>query len=247
MIAKLIAHGPTRDQAIIKLAQACDEVEVWPVKTNAGFLARCLEAPDFIAGDLDTGFIERNLETLTAPAQPSPAALSAAASAAMVAAEADAGAVGEEPASPWRELVGFRLNRAPETSVRLFRDGQAVVADAAPQVPSRAVLVTDDEQIVVFEAGEAFAFSGHPPSAETAEGAGSDGQVRAPMPGKVTAVSVKAGARVAKGQTLLVLEAMKMEHALTAPFDGKVESLSVKLGDQVVEGVVLATLAAGDT
>src|SRR5438067_9826643 len=79
MIAKLIAHAPTREAALAELAEACDGVEVWPVKTNAGFLARCLEAPDFIAGDVDTGFIGRNLEVLTAPAPPSPAALACAA------------------------------------------------------------------------------------------------------------------------------------------------------------------------
>ena len=97
MIAKLIAHAETREQALMELAEACDAVEVWPVKTNAGFLARCLEAPDFIAGDLDTGFIARNLESLAAPPEPSPAALSAAAEAAMAVDET----LSPDP-SPWR-------------------------------------------------------------------------------------------------------------------------------------------------
>jgi propionyl-CoA carboxylase alpha chain/3-methylcrotonyl-CoA carboxylase alpha subunit len=64
------------------------------------------------------------------------------------------------------------------------------------------------------------------------------------MPGKVTQLPVKAGDKVAKGQALLTLEAMKMEHALTAPFDGTVETVSVALGDQVSEGAVLAKLIA---
>jgi propionyl-CoA carboxylase alpha chain/3-methylcrotonyl-CoA carboxylase alpha subunit len=98
--------------------------------------------------------------------------------------------------------------------------------------------------VVVFESGDAFAFSLHPPSAEAAEGEGGDGQVRSPMPGKVTAVAVKAGDQVAKGQTLLTLEAMKMEYALTAPFDGKVASLAAEVGAQVAEGAVLAVLEA---
>ena len=68
--------------------------------------------------------------------------------------------------------------------------------------------------------------------------------VRSPMPGKVTQVSVKAGQAVKKGDPLLTLEAMKMEHALTAPFDGKVEALTAKVGDQVTEGTVLAKLSA---
>jgi biotin carboxyl carrier protein len=108
----------------------------------------------------------------------------------------------------------------------------------------RSVLVTGDDRIVVFEAGQAFAFGSHPPSAEAAEGAGGDGQVRAPMPGKVTAVAAKAGDRVEKGQALLTLEAMKMEYALTAPFAGKVAALAAKLGAQVTEGAVLAVLEA---
>jgi acetyl/propionyl-CoA carboxylase alpha subunit len=241
MIAKLIAYAPTREAAITELCEACDDVEVWPVRTNANFLARCLEAPDFIAGDVDTGFIDRNLAALTDPAEPSAAALSAAAAGAMLAGEDEL--IEPEP-SPWRELVGFRLNAEPANEVRLFRNGATVLARAAEDLQPRSVLITDADEIVVFEAGEAFCFATHPPSADEAEGAGSDGRVRAPMPGKVTAVSVKPGQRVEKGQTLLTLEAMKMEYALTAPLDGKVATLAARLGDQVVEGAVLATLEA---
>jgi len=242
MIAKLIAYAPTREQAIVDLAAACEDVEIWPVKTNAGFLARCLEAPDFIAGDVDTGFIERNLEGLTGSVDPSAAALAAAADGAMAASEA---ALEDAPPSPWRDLEGFRLNAPQARAVRLFRAGAAIVAEAADDLQPRSALITEDDEIVVFEAGEAFAFTTHPPSAHAAEGGGSDGQVRAPMPGKVTAVSVKSGDAVKKGDALLTLEAMKMEHALTAPFDGKVASLSAEVGAQVVEGAVLAVLETG--
>jgi acetyl/propionyl-CoA carboxylase alpha subunit len=238
MIAKLIAHAETREAALAELAEACDAVEVWPVKTNAGFLARCLEAPDFIAGDLDTGFIDRNLAELTAPPEPSPAALSAAAQAARVVDES------AEPApSPWRDLAGFRLNAPPETTVRLFLGGKPLIAEARETGAPRSVLLTDEGEIVVFEAGEAFVFAAHPPAIDQADAAG-DGQVRSPMPGKVTQLPVKAGDKVAKGQALLTLEAMKMEHALTAPFEGTVETVSVTLGDQVSEGAVLVKLVA---
>ncbi|HXA41172.1 MAG TPA: biotin carboxylase N-terminal domain-containing protein [Phenylobacterium sp.] len=237
MIAKLIAHAGTREQALSELAGACDAVEVWPVKTNAGFLARCLEQPDFIAGDVDTGFIERNLAELTAAPEPSPAALAAAAEAAMVVDETQA-----PDASPWRDLVGFRLNAPPQTRVRLFLHGKPVMAEASEIGAGRSVLLTDEDEIVVFEAGEAFVFAGHPPTADEA-GAAADGQIRSPMPGKVTGLSVKAGDTVTKGQGLLTLEAMKMEHALTAPFDGTVEEVSVQLGAQVSEGAVLAKLS----
>ena len=242
MIAKLIAHAPTREQALAVLAEACDGVEVFPVKTNAGFLARCLEAPDFIVGDVDTGFIERNLAELTAPAQPSPAALSAAATAALI---ADESGLSEDAPSPWRALAGFRLNAPPEMSVRLFHQGEVVMAMASDAAAPRSVLLTEDGDIVVFEAGETFAFAAHPPAADRIDAA-SDGQIRSPMPGKVTALAVEAGDAVTKGQPLVTLEAMKMEHALTAPFDGKVEALSVALGDQVSEGATLIKLTALD-
>ena len=238
MIAKLIAHAETREQALAELAEACDAVEVWPVKTNAGFLARCLEAPDFIAGDLDTGFIERNLAELAAPPQPSPAALAAAAEAAMVVDETLS-----PVSSPWRDLAGFRLNAAPETSVRLFLGGKPVICALNDMAAGRSVLLTDAQEIVVFEAGEAFVFSSQPPAADET-GAGSDGSIRSPMPGKVTGLSVKTGDGVVKGQALLTLEAMKMEHALTAPFDGTVEAVSVTLGAQVTEGAILVKLSA---
>jgi acetyl/propionyl-CoA carboxylase alpha subunit len=238
MIAKLIAHAETREQALAELAEACDEVEVWPVKTNAGFLARCLEAPDFIAGDLDTGFIERNLAELAAHPEPSPAALSAAAEAAMVVDETLT-----PDASPWRDLPGFRLNAPPEMTVRLFLAGKPVICAVNDMAAARSVLLTNDDEIVVFEAGEAFVFASHPPAADEA-GAAGDGAIRSPMPGKVTQLSVKAGETVKKGQSLLTLEAMKMEHALTAPFDGTVETVSVALGAQVTEGAVLVKLTA---
>ncbi|HEY8614825.1 acetyl/propionyl/methylcrotonyl-CoA carboxylase subunit alpha [Phenylobacterium sp.] len=242
MIAKLIAHAATREQAIADLCEACDGVEVWPVKTNAGFLSRCLEAPGFIGGDVDTGFIDRNLAELTTTPAPSAAALAAASAAALI---ADDSGIMEEPPSPWRELAGFRLNAAPETAVRLFLDGRPILAaPSESETEPRSVLLDDDGHLVVFEHGEAFAFATHPPSAGGGDGAAGDGQIRSPMPGKITAVAVKAGDVVAKGQPLLTLEAMKMEHAMTAPFDGTVETLAVEPGAQVVEGAVLVQLTA---
>ena len=236
MIAKLIAHAPTREQAIADLCEACSQVQVWPVRTNAGFLVRCLETPDFIAGAVDTGLIGREMEALTAPAEPSPEALATAGWAFREAVERRAAET-----TPWVDLKGFRLNAGPVATTRLFWADRAVEAEM-PAEPSRFIHVESDEEIVVFEAGEAFVFRDHPPVADR-EAAAGDGAIRAPMPGKVTQLSVKTGDRVAKGQTLLVLEAMKMEHALTAPFDGTVEEVAAELGAQVTEGTVLARLA----
>ncbi|MBI1197748.1 MAG: biotin/lipoyl-binding protein [Phenylobacterium sp.] len=236
MIAKLIAHAPTREQAIADLAEACAETEVFPVKTNAAFLVRCLESPDFIAGAVDTGLIGRELETLTAPAEPSPEALATAGWAFREVVERR-----EYEPTPWVDLKGFRLNAPPVTTTRLFLGEAPVEADLALE-PTRGLHVESDEEVVVFESGEAFVFRDHPPVAD-AETAG-DGQIRAPMPGKITGVAVKAGDKVAKGQALLTLEAMKMEHALAAPFDGTIEELTAELGAQVSEGTVLVRLAA---
>ena len=236
MIAKLIAYAPTREGATETLAQACAEVEVWPVKTNAGFLARCLDHPDFIAGDVDTSFIPTRIDQLAATAVPSDDLLTVAA-AAMLAEEADA-----EP-SPWSELTGFRMNAAPQTHLRLFLDGQPIEAPLPEGDLEADVLMTEDHQVVLFEAGETFVLSARPPLRSLDDAVG-DGQIRSPMPGKVVTVSVSVGDRVAKGQALLTLEAMKMEHALTAPFDAEVEAVLVSAGDQVSEGVALARLKA---
>jgi acetyl/propionyl-CoA carboxylase alpha subunit len=230
MIAKLIAHAPTREQAIAELAAACEAVEVWPVRTNAGFLARCLETPDFIAGSLDTGLIGRELEALTAPAQPSDEALA-------TAGWAFRGVAG---ASPWSAIQGFRLNAAPDETTRLFLDGAPVICPLG-DAPGRTVHRIETGAVVVFEGGEAFVFRDQPP-AGGAGGAAGDGQIHAPMPGKVTQVSVGAGDTVTKGQALLVLEAMKMEHTLAAPFDGTVEEMLTSVGAQVAEGLLLARL-----
>ena len=91
---------------------------------------------------------------------------------------------------------------------------------------------------------DAFAFSLSSSHTADAGGAGGSGSIFSPMPGKVIAVKVKAGDTVTKGQALLILEAMKMEHTLTAPFDGKVASLNASEGGQAVEGTVLAVIEA---
>ena len=239
MIAKLIAHGPTRQAAARRLAQACSEVQVWPVRTNAAFLARCLGEPDFLAGEVDTGFIAARQDALAQPPEPSPAVLSAAAQGLL----SQGPTTAAEPGGPWAALTGFRLNAPPQESLRLYRDGVAVDAPLDSGPLSADVLLDAAGAIVVFEAGEAYAFSGQAPATAAGEGPAGDGAVISPMPGKVVAVAVAQGDKVVRGQTLVTLEAMKMEHALTAAFDGVVEVLSVSVGAQVSEGVVLARLA----
>ena len=239
MIAKLIAHAPTRAGAAASLAAACREVEVWPVKANAGFLARCLSEPEFIAGAVDTGFIERKLDALITPPPPSRAVLAAAASA--LATRFDDGDV----FSPAEPLAGFRLNRAEPAPVRLALAGRVIV-HPAPRGELEADVLEAGDEVILFEGGEALAF--HEPRADASgpEAAAGDGVVRSPMPGKIVQVWVKPGEAVTKGQPLVTVEAMKMEHALTAPFDGVVTEIKGAAGDQVSEGAVLTILTTQD-
>jgi acetyl/propionyl-CoA carboxylase alpha subunit len=231
MTAKLIAHAPAREAAAMELAAACRSVEAWPVKTNAGFLARCLAYPDFIAGEVDTGFIEARMAELMPSSQPPEAALQAAARARVER---------EHDGSPWTALPGFRLNADARARVRLQRGDQRFTIELDPERPERGALACG-EAIVSFRDGEAFEFS-DPATIGVDEGASSDGAIRAPMPGKVVQVKAKAGARIAKGDPLVTLEAMKMEHALVAPFDAVVAEIPAEVGDQVTEGALLVRL-----
>ncbi|GAA4027070.1 acetyl/propionyl/methylcrotonyl-CoA carboxylase subunit alpha [Sphingomonas rosea] len=230
MIAKLVVHGDDRDEAIGLLASMLDEVEVWPVRTNAGFLFNCLLDEDFGAADLDTGFIERKLDDLV----PSPAADDLLWRAAAVIALAD-----EEPAI----LSGFRLNAPAQPSVVLSHGGErrrVVLADDEPYAEASGF--RDADRVVTFFEGQAYEF------AFAARGKGGalagDGSIVAPMPGKVTSVDVAAGDPVTKGQRLLTLEAMKMEHAMLAPFDGTVAELNASAGQQVQVDTLLAKVEA---
>ncbi|MEO8927509.1 MAG: biotin/lipoyl-containing protein, partial [Caulobacteraceae bacterium] len=240
MIAKLIVHAETRQAAAAALAVACRAVEVWPVKTNAAFLARCADDPDFQAGDVDTGFIGERLEFLTDKTAPT-LAPGAVAAVGRLESTADRGRI-----SPWgsgKGAVGFRLNAASVDTARVFVNGAAVEArfDFAVAEP---VLMAKDGGVVVFSDGQAFCLSPRSGADRTAAAGASDGAVRSPMPGRIASVAVAAGDAVTAGQTLVVLEAMKMEHALTAPFDGVVAQVTAAEGEQVSEGVTLVRLDA---
>ena len=224
MIAKVIAHGPTRDAARSALTQALDESAVWPLKTNAGFLVKALEHPDFVAARIDTGLIGREGEALMPPARPSDDAL------------ADAAA----SLTRGGGLAGFRLN-APVRSEGIFLlDGEAVTISYDPRQGGEGA-----DDVLVAQGGQVWCLT--PWRAAGAAGAdASDGAILSPMPGRVIAVAVAAGEAVTKGQKLLTLEAMKMEHSLTAPFDGTVAQLNAREGGQVSEGTLLVKIEKGE-
>jgi 3-methylcrotonyl-CoA carboxylase alpha subunit len=234
MIAKLIVSAPSREAAADKLARAAAKVEVWPVRTNAAFLARAAAHPDFVAGKIDTGFIERHAASLVPAAEP----------AAMVVADA-ARALLPEAVGPWSSLTGFRANALADRRIAVEIGGQVHLATVDTGDAAGRDRRVGQEQIL-FVDGEAWPFG--PPRADLAGGGAglSDGTLVAPMPGKVIAVEVTEGQSVTKGQKLLVLEAMKMEQAMLAPFDGVVVDLKASVGAQVTEGTVLARVEAAE-
>ncbi|HEX8225625.1 MAG TPA: acetyl/propionyl/methylcrotonyl-CoA carboxylase subunit alpha [Allosphingosinicella sp.] len=241
MIAKLIARGSTRDEAIGRLADALEQVEVWPVRTNAGFLARAAADPDFRAGDVDTGFIPSRIDRLVPDPAPAEGVWNLAATALMASSFGNGG-----EGDPWDSLRGFRANSAGDLRVALSQAGETRTVDAGGDPPLEGIATAAGENVLVFAAGQAFAFALPGAGGGGAGGAASDGSLVSPMPGRVISVEVREGDRVAKGQKLLTLEAMKMEHGLVAPFEGVVAELGAVEGAQVSEGTLLARVEKGE-
>jgi 3-methylcrotonyl-CoA carboxylase alpha subunit len=258
MISKIIAFGANRDAAIERSLAALAATRVYPVKTNGGFLGNCLRDDDFSAARLSTGLIAEKADTLI----PAGAPTRDAALAARAFLERDQTANSNDP---WAVKDGFRANADTKIHIRLEYESDSLdVALSAAPVKGRTIsagvgdetflldgkatsgrIVIEAESVIVFSDGRASRFSLPRPDA-AADGADAGGLVKAPMPGKVLSLNVAEGDTVAKGQKLLVLEAMKMEHALAAPRDGVIASVSIAAGDQVGEGDALVTLAEED-
>ena len=263
MIAKLIAHGQTRDEAREKLAVALEQTLLLGVTTNAPFLIALLRDETFANGAADTGYIEGNLARLAPPPPPVTALEIALVAAAL--AEAPFGGLLSGWNSRGPTAFPLKLQCGDETiSARASIDGRWVAAtldgatetvevlEAAPAairyrcngVVGTAPLVRagDIVDVKVGPVARRFIDLTFAPAAAT--GAAGD-EVRAPMAGVVTGVAVKAGESVKKGQTLATIEAMKMEHRLAAPRDGVVDQIAVAAGAQVAIRTVLVSLRAG--
>ena len=220
-------------------------VTVWPVKSNAGFLTRALSHTLFRSGNVDTGLIGRELDTLAGDGEPTQQVLNAAADYAAFVSAWD----GHEqefshsikPTSPWQLAEGFRLNRASSKTVWLSIGTKTYTAERAEE-PQPFTRYTKNG-LVVSDRGETFVFGR--PVASTGHSE-SSGAILSPMPGKIIAVEVTQGQSVTKGQKLLTLEAMKMEHSLTAPFDGVVAELNAVAGAQVQVEALLARIEAAE-
>jgi 3-methylcrotonyl-CoA carboxylase alpha subunit len=218
MIAKLIAKGANRFEASAALREGIDGTEVWPVKTNAGFLGRMLDLPEFAAGDVDTGLIAREVDSLVKPPEPELEELL----------EAAALLCASPGQSPNSAALGFRLNAPSRAEARILDDSGITHLVAFGEV--EADLPSAD--VLAFVEGFARRYVLAEPRG-SGLGADGDGVILSPMPGRIIAVDVVAGQPVTKGQKLLTLEAMKMEHSLTAPFDGVVAELNAEAGAQV--------------
>jgi 3-methylcrotonyl-CoA carboxylase alpha subunit len=256
MIAKLIVHGPDRASALAKLISALSRTEIAGVATNVEFLRRICEGRAFASAELDTGLIERNrAELLPARGAVPPEVLAAAALAELDHEETlarERAARSGDPHSPWHRVDGWRLNEEShhdfaftaseeEHRVRVaFLDsGRSLSIDGRPHDASgaRVRAVKDENRWHVFHGGARWTLSLKEELADIeAEPAGS---LAAPMPGRVIKLLVQAGAKVDKGQPLLILEAMKMEHTITAPAAGTVKEIHYAAGDQVLEGAQL--------
>ncbi|MEQ1819046.1 MAG: acetyl/propionyl/methylcrotonyl-CoA carboxylase subunit alpha [Terricaulis sp.] len=238
MIAKVIAHADSREEAIEFLRVECEtSIQLWPVKTNLGFIARCLRNERFVAGDVDTALIANAGANLAAKPKASEA-LSRAAAVEFVRLQNLTNAPIEY--SPWADLLGFRINAESNPKVRMREGSEAVVA--TPEYAPFDIIDNGRESLIAFDHGDVYEFTLDTGERDANEATAGDSAILSPMPGKIVSVAAKAGAKLKKGDPILVLEAMKMEHTLTAPFDGKLTELNAKGGVQVSEGVLLAKL-----
>jgi 3-methylcrotonyl-CoA carboxylase alpha subunit len=280
MIAKVIAWGEDRTAALARLRRALAETAALGVVTNRDFLARVAAHPEFAAGEIDTGFIERHRAVLLPPHCPaSNAVLAAAALSRLLAREAaakEATARSGDRFSPWARVDGWRLNGVGHQEM-LFRDGaeeRKVTATARTgdwlllQIGEQPLLVGGEYradgmlplvldgvrrhvtvldhglETAVFLDGESWRLVEIDPLAPSAGEDPTAGRLTAPMPGRVTQLMVEPGSRVRRGEPLITIEAMKMEHTVAAPADGVVEAVRFAVGDLVEEGAELIALAA---
>jgi 3-methylcrotonyl-CoA carboxylase alpha subunit len=225
MIAKLIAHGDTRGEARERLSAMLHHSAVWPVRTNAAFLINALDHADFVAGNIDTGLIGRDGDALSADPEPSAEMLTETAMSLVTPTFAP----------------GFRLNAQSSEVAKFLLDG--VPLDIALDGQGTG---DGETSVLVAENGKVWQLAQWRVDGVGHHGA-HDGEILSPMPGKVISVEVAAGQTVTKGQKLLTLEAMKMEHTLAAPFDGTVAQLTVTPGDQVqVEALLVRIEPSAD-
>ena len=269
MVAKLIVHGDTREQALARLDAALTQTHIVGLNTNVQFLRLVVRSPSFAQAQLDTALIQREADVLF---DQDPVGLSAAVAAAVAhACVAEQAQAGSDPFSQrdgwqshgttrrrWQLLRGeqavsavlthgrdglrLQIDDGPDRPLRWQADGAGLWVEHAERLHS--TVDWQGEVAHVFTPRGATRVSVLNPLAHAGETAAAGGRLTAPMPGKVVSFAVKAGDRVKAGQALAVMEAMKMEHTLNAPHDGVVAELLFAPGDQVNDGDALLKLQA---
>ncbi len=277
MIAKLIVWGETRAAARARMVQALGEFQILGVANNVQFLSRLMATRAFVGADLDTTLIEREHAQLFPAQSIAPDSAIAAAALGVLRlqrllAGRGLGAAVWRSGQAWRlnaqsdqrlrfqskdvEKIVFARDVAGGYELRL---GETVVLAPLPSRADTGVRLTIDGQVLkadvviqgercdVFIHGEHHVIERIDPLAHVGELAVAEGGIRALMPGRVVALLVQPGARVVKGEPLLILEAMKMEHTTCAPTDGVCEAFNVAVGDQVSEGSELVQFISEPT
>lgn len=254
MLSKVIAYGPDRASALRKLRAALADTVILGVPTNAGFLRRLLAHPDVVSGDLDTGLVEREAEGLVPDGVPDEVyAAAAAVRRDALAPRPDAGGWTD----PFSVPSGWRTGGVPAPLTFPLRvaaaDPVTYGAPASATVTPDRVTVELDGTVGHFHRsgdwlgrdGDTWHVQDHDPVEASLSGAGRSGAdtLAAPMPGTVTVVKVAVGDTVEAGQSLLVVEAMKMEHVISAPHAGTVTELDVIAGATVAMDQILAVVA----
>ena len=269
MIAKVIVHGSTRAAALTRLQAALSESHIAGAVTNVAFLSALCADADFVRGDIDTGLIERNMDNLIEEASLSPEAVALAAITALgftrMSLDPDPwarltgwrhwstdsqfallqhGAARAELRVTVLAARQFKIEGADMTvTLRLVDiDGEKLRVEIAGRVMN-AKAVEHGANVTVFLEDRAYEFAMPDRLSEDEEGDAGGDTVTAPMPGLIKLLAAKPRKPVSKGEVVIVMEAMKMEHTLTAPRDGKLDRVLVKEGDQVEAGMVLLTFA----
>ena len=272
MIAKLVVWDATRERALARMRSALSRLRIVGVANNVEFLARLVASPAFASADLDTDLIERERDFLFPASRGTPDEAWLLAALAELERERQEAGPARSPwdaRDGWRlnsrasRTLALRLGDVQrEVSVEYAAGGYALGLDGPRVLASgefgahgefrarlgerrihAAVIVAGERRHVFFE-GRTWPIVRVDPSRAAGPGDELHGRLTAPMPGKVIALLAEAGARVEKGEPLLVLEAMKMEHTIKAPRAGRVKAFRFEPGDQVSEGAELVELEA---
>jgi len=262
MVAKIIAHGRTRREALERLSAALGATLVAGPRVNAGFLKALCDSKEFRAGSIDTGFIDANLKKLGATPHGVDLAAALAGADRLLARRAASSSPPDMAADPWSLADGFELAGRRVTGLDFLVDNRPLhlietlergvrrleAKGEAKKGPDGAPLaiVEAENRVFVFRAGRQTEVRLADPLEGEAEAQGEGaGVIEAPMHGRLLALFVKEGDVVAKGARLAIVEAMKMEHALHAPRAGRIGAVGYAVGAQVQQGARLMTIEEG--